>query len=199
MGEGAAHVQHLRRTDSVIYRLEDRSTIGCVYIGQTPIHGEATSSGKWQIQRITFTSDGDYQSTFANSAKFNAVWDDRASYFDVCPPNGAPLPEETITAQTEPVALSGPGVMTPKTVTSGAWVELMVVANAATNRRTFNIQNRGDDDIVLNYSNTALPADSWLVIAGGEKYVDALPAYTIYGRSTGADAKLIIEEITHTS
>lgn len=91
MAIGSRHVDSPVRTDRVMYMLEDSTDKGCVYLGQTPSFDTPTSAAKWQIKRITF--DGSLLTTeFANSAKYNAIWDDRDTYFTACSGTTVPIP-----------------------------------------------------------------------------------------------------------
>lgn len=87
---GKAHVDILRRSDPVMYVLEDRSQFDRVIIGQTPDQGTPTAEKSWQLRCYYF--DGNVISTvFANHEKYNQVWDDRVNLFSFLPP-GQPYP-----------------------------------------------------------------------------------------------------------
>jgi hypothetical protein len=83
-----------RRTDAVMQVLEDRTTLGVLYIGITPLFSTLTSEAHWQIQRTTFDASGNMTTTFANDAKYNCVWDNKASYFPAPPGTGQAFPGE---------------------------------------------------------------------------------------------------------
>jgi hypothetical protein len=83
-----------RRTDAVMQVLEDRTTLGVLYIGITPLFATLTSEAHWQIQRTTFDASGNMKTTFANDAKYNCVWDNKASYFPAPPGTGQAFPGE---------------------------------------------------------------------------------------------------------
>lgn len=57
-------------------RLDDTSTANTIYIGKAPV-GSATSASVWQIAKLD-TSSG-LVKTWAGSAGFTQVWDNRTS------------------------------------------------------------------------------------------------------------------------
>ena len=194
---GANHVQISRRTDFVGQSREDSSTAGVLYIGITPDFDTSETDALWQIQRVYYTTDGVKFSEFANGSKFNCKWVDRATIFDTpLPGNLAPFPTESVTAQTEPVALSGPVLNTQRDLVPNEWRP--VIVTPLTNRRALNIQNNAGQDIWVNGSNSA-PLQSGMRIGdGGERNYDALPSLILYACTASSPGQADIEEVAHT-
>lgn len=58
---------------------QDAATPTFAYLGKAQV-GTATSAATWQIQKLTFGTDGDVTITWADgNASFDNIWDNRAS------------------------------------------------------------------------------------------------------------------------
>jgi len=199
MTKGAAYVEHLRRTDPILYILEDRwSDNSSIYIGKTPDFGTSTADALWQIERRTY--DGSKITTqFANVGKWNCVWDDRASYFGA--PGGVEFPGElTGTIDAEPSGLKNGGRFTVVPIVEGSWTALPVVP--LTDRNHISILNPSTFEARLNFDYTGpLPAGYEgmpLFANSGERRYDIKEYILIYAKaepgSGGFD--LWIEELS---
>jgi len=129
------HIDIYRRSDFVGKIKEDRSTQGCLIVGQTGIVEALDTDERWQIRRITLIG-GVLTTEYANNAKYNLKWSDRASYFAPCPPDLDPLPGDTNTNV----------VKAPPTV---KWIEIA----APDTEQSYTLPTNSKRFQVLNYSN----------------------------------------------
>lgn len=85
------------------------------------------------------------------------------------------------------------GRITEVTVNASTWTALPPTALA--NRNALAIQNASGVEVKVNYDNTE-PGYVGMVIADGiERFYDIKDTILIYGKSSGADATLNIEEL----
>ena len=136
------HVDIQRRGDFVGIIKEDRSVTGCVLIGQAGIVTALDTDERWQIRRVT-NIGGVITTEFANYAKYNLKWSDRATYFGVCPTGLDPLPGDTNTNV----------VRAPPTI---KWLEITVANTEVsytlpTNTKRFQVLNTSNKQIRFAY------------------------------------------------
>lgn len=158
-----------RRTDAVMQVLEDRTTVGVLYIGITPLFSTLTSEAHWQIQRTTFDASGNMITTFANDAKYNCVWNDRTGYFPAAPANLQPFPsEDTVSA----IVANKEAVSAQMNVTGS--VELKVGINRLVARKCITIQPLtgkiwyGYNSPTTKLNSTPLAKDDFVSLPLGE-------------------------------
>jgi len=68
------------RQEPMAYRASFDASGNTEYEGWAPI-GAADTDGSWTICKHTYTSGNLTSTSWALTASFDAVWDDRASYF----------------------------------------------------------------------------------------------------------------------
>ena len=91
MVTGRQVVDRLRRVDENHFLLVD-ATSRITYEGRTDNYLDPdTSKAIWQIKRTAFTN-GAWETTYADSGKYNCIWNDRADYFS---PVGGEEPPNT--------------------------------------------------------------------------------------------------------
>lgn len=212
---GACHVDILRRTDPVMQIKEDATNPNCVYIGLTPDMMTATSEGKWQIRRMENVG-GIVTTLFANDAKYNAVWDDRATYFPPCvgdtpvPIDNVVITEDSqgdpcirVCGESVPLGLSSLGKIDLIPVGTASWTEVVIAP--INDRRAFAIQNTdglgvdNPDPILLNYAPFA-PAGAnqgWRLEPGDAKFYDANDNVNIFIRVApgGGNFNIVFEQL----
>lgn len=96
-----------------------------------------------------------------------------------------------------PLALSGPGLVTPFSITNTEWRQ--VLASQLTDRRVLNIQNKTGQLVKVNYNRS--PSDPFVgmdIEDGEERNYDVLSSFTIWARSESSEVTLFVEEIKHT-
>jgi len=154
---GAAKVDILRRGDRIGQFLEDRTDTSCVYYGLTPDQLTQTSERKWQIWRVENVS-GVVNTRFANRAKYDQVWDDRATLFPACVGTDPIWPEQPITGD---VNAFFQGARTDATVeeisvSDAGWTLLTSLPNG----QAVNIQNpdASGGDVKVNWISPSQPA-----------------------------------------
>lgn len=192
MTDGAAHVELLRRTDPILYIIEDRwSDTSCIYIGKTPAFDTLTSQSKWQIQRVTF--DGTKLVTqFGNNAKFNCIWDNRASYFG--PSGGIPIPGDVVSGSFTLSGLNIAGKISEVTLDALSWTALPAVP--LVNRNAMSIQNQSLIEIKLNYDNLEPGYVGVKLGSNAERYYDIKDSIVIYAKAQSGTPTILIEEIS---
>jgi hypothetical protein len=192
MTAGSGHVDIYRRTDPVMYTLEDRGTFDRIIFGRTPKFNTNTAAAQWQVWCAYY--DGNViTTTFANDAKYNCTWDDRASYFSGLGP-GAAFPGETLTGEVESTSPIAGGRITLVTLTNAAWTAIPAVAVA--NRQGLGIQNLAGNSVRLNWTNTAPAGEGILLGDGSERYYSVKASATLYGRfTTLASGVVTVEEL----
>jgi len=173
---GAAHVDILRRGDPVQQLKEDTSDVTCIYIGMTPKMATGINEPKWQIKRVE-NKDGVVTTLFANDAKYNAVWNLRASYFPPCEGN-TPIAGVTDT-----------NVVTTPTI---AWIDFLAqnveysYAMPAGTKR-FLLQNVGSREIQASYTagDSGIAGNWYPIGASTSHFEEEIGAdQTIYTRIT---------------
>lgn len=192
MVAGSAHVEHLRRNDPILFIIEDRWTdTSSVYIGKTPLFTTSTSEPLWQIERQTF--DGSKIVTeFANHAKWNCIWDNRAAYFGA--PGGVTFPGETVTGVLYPSGLRVAGKVTKMLIGNSTWVELPTTPLA--NRNAISIQNQSTQEIKINYDIGVATFEGMSIPPGGERFYDITDSISIYAKSASGNVDILVEEIS---
>jgi hypothetical protein len=157
----------------------------------TPDFTSSTAQAVWQIERQTF--DGSTIKTeFANSGKWNCIWDNRTAYFG--PSGGVPFPTPSFSGTFTPQGLNIAGRMTEITVNDATWTALPAVS--LPNRNALCIQNQSNVAIKLQYDPSVLPYSGIIVLEGGERTYDIKPNITVYGRSFSGDAIVVAEELS---
>jgi hypothetical protein len=177
-----------------MYVIEEQSDLGILYIGHTPAFDQLTTKPQWQIKRITY--DGDIiTNLYANDAKYNCVWDNRATYFPFVAPSGIPVPNTTgtVTGVFTPSGLNIGGKVTVQAINNLTWTQLPAVA--LPNRNAMSVINRSGQDAVLNYDPLTVGFVGVPLDNGGERNYDITDAIPIYGKSQLSACNLIIEEL----
>lgn len=129
-------IKHVELSDKPAFNLE--------YVGRTDDPDADPTKPVWQIRRIATTAALS-ETVYANEARFNCVWDDRATYFDPPPavendPGTVPT-DGTTTPYTGTVGTSPASV---PAVAGGAILDWFVACqtdNAAARRLEFSIDN----------------------------------------------------------
>lgn len=191
---GLPKVDINRRTDRVMYVIEEQDDLGVLYIGQTESFNALTTTEVWQIKRMTY--DGStITSLFANDAKYNCRWDQRASYFPAVVPSGIPVPNttDTVSGTLSPSGLTVGGKVSIVSVSNTTWTPLP--ATPLLNRNAMSIINRSGQDAVLNYSNIVVGFVGVPLDDGGERQYDITDNIIIYAKMQTSVADLIVEEI----
>lgn len=189
---GKAHVDILRRSDPVMYILEDRSQFDRIIIGRTPDFATPTSEPCWQISCMYY--DGAVITTlFANNAKYTEVWDNRGGLFSFLPP-GSSLPGINITGTFETTSPIGSGKTSVVTLNNTGWTPIPAVS--IPDRQGLGMQNLSGAPMLVNWSNTAPAGDGIFVANGAERYYSARSSAVIYGRLIGlASGTVTVEEL----
>lgn len=189
---GAGHVDIYRRADPVMYILEDRGATDRIIYGRTPKFSTATSADQWQISCLYY-DNGVFKTIFANDAKYNAVWDDRAGYFSSLPP-GDPIPGVSFTGTFSPSGLQNGGLVTIVTVNNLTWTA--VPATPLSNRNAISVVNRSGQEVKINYSSgiagyVGVPVDN-----NSERFYDIKDSIILYVKSAVSSCDVIVEEIS---
>lgn len=192
MVSGRSVADRQRRVDEVFFFLEDRPAINVLYLGRTDKFDADKSKPVWQIKRISRSvAEGNIQRTmFANDGKYNAVWDDRATYFPAAG-NGAPLLGDYGSSQ--PSGLTTGGRVTVVTINAVTWTKLP--ATALTNRNAIAIQNTAGVEIKLNYDNTVATYTGVVIPVGGERMYDITDQIDVYVKASAGTPDIIVEEL----
>ncbi len=201
---GAAKVDILRRAGPIGQFLEDRTDNTCVFYGVTPKQSTLTSEGKWQIWRIE-NVDGVLQTLFANDAKYNVVWDDRATYFPPCAGTEPVFPPSSIEGNVD-VSFQGAqndATITEITVSDAGWTLLTNLPLG----QAVNIQNPigSGGDVRVNWVSPSqpgplLPATTagMLIREDQERFYALQTGSTtiqLYGRAVSGSRTLNVEQL----
>lgn len=176
------------RTDEVLLFHEDKVAPNIIYYGRTELFSALDSEPVWQIKRVVV--DGTIRTTtYANSGKYNCVWDDRTTYFAPAP---APAPADVIVSR--PSGLTVAGLTTTVSLNDSSWNALPAVALA--NRNQINIQNETAFDIKLRYDNTFVGYAGVTVASGSERQYAITDDIIIYAKmAPGGSGNITIEEL----
>lgn len=199
-----------RRTDEVMYFVEDAVAGNIHYHGRTDLFSALTSDPVWQIKRI-YRTGNTVVTTYANDGKYNCIWDDRVSYFSAATP-GAESPQTfpIVDENGDPFTSTNPldvtasfsglrvgGKVTEVTLSAASWTALP--AAALSGRNAISIQNISAVDIKLNYILTGpLPGTytGVTVPSGAERFYDLTDTIVIYAKAKAGSPIVVIEEIS---
>lgn len=195
MTKAGRKVDATKQTDNVIYQVRAHVAYNINYYGRTetrPNTDPATDQPIWQIWRVTSSNVTGIEVTqYANLGKYNAVWDDRTSYF---PAEPAPEPDPNINVT--PTGLNVGGRISLVTLSAVAWTALPAAALAG--RNAMGVQNTSAIEIKLNYDYTGpLPAgyEGVTVGAGEERLYDITDNVTLYAKAQAGAPVIQVEEL----
>lgn len=201
---GRSQSDKQRRTDEVMYFVEDVAAGNIHYYGRTDTFAGLTSEAIWQIKRV-YRSGDDIITTYANDGKYNCVWDDRATYFPAAVAGAPYLGNILLDEDGNPYSSSNPldvtanfsglktgGLVTEVTLSSVAWTALP--ATALVNRNAMCIQNISAVEIKLNYA-TPGGYTGVVVPTGTERFYDITDSIVIYARAQAGSPVIVVEEI----
>lgn len=169
-----------------MYVREDHTDPNCVYYGRTEFWDTPTSDAKWQIWREVW--DGtEVIIQYANSAKYNQIWDDRATILDTefgpCPAAGTPPPGSVDT-----------------NVVNSFVVELFDTGPADTDKilnipqgtKRFTLKNRGNRLVKIAHAAGLIATNVYFSVEPGTTYDEAelklnAAGLDIYIQSVGAN------------
>ncbi len=189
---GAAHVDIMRRS-GVGQFLEDRSDTSCVYYGVTPDQLTLTSENQWQIWRVENVS-GVLHTTFANRAKYNQIWDDRAGLFPACVGTDPIWPEVPVTGTFTPSGLNVAGLLTEVAIDAVAWTALP--ATPLANRNAISIQNQSGVEIKMQYAPATVGYVGVKIAVDGERFYDITDNIIVYAKAASGTPTILVEEIS---
>jgi hypothetical protein len=189
---GSGHVDIYRRTDPVMYVLEDRSASDRIIYGRTPKFATLTSEPLWQVY-CEYYDNSVLKTVFANDAKYNCTWDDRVSYFSSLPP-GDPIPGVSFTGTFSPSGLQNGGLVTIVTINNTTWTA--VPAIPLSNRNAISIINRSGQEVKINYSNSVVGYVGVPIDDNSERFYDIKDSILLYAKSQTSSCTLIVEEIS---
>jgi len=107
--------------------------------------------------------------------------------------DGEPAVRTTASGEFSTSGLKTGGRITEVTVNSSTWTALP--PTALVNRNALAVQNTSGIEIKVNYDNSE-PGYVGMVVADGvERFYDIKDTILIYGKSSGADATLNVEEL----
>lgn len=195
-----------RRTDEVLYFLEDRPAGNILYVGRTADFASLTSDAIWQIKRVVRTGSVT-ETRYAESGKYNCVWDIRTTYFPpaVSDDSADTKPVAIFDQNGDPFTISNPlnvtasfsglrigGRITLVQLNDTTWTPLPAVALA--NRNALSVQNVTLDEIKLQYNPATVGYVGVRVGSGFERFYDISDAITMYGKSAPGTSPLVIAE-----
>lgn len=192
---GAAKVDINRRVPGAAQYLEDRTDTACVYYGVTPFQDTLTSQPKWQIWRVE-NVNGVLHTRFANQAKYDQIWDDRATLFPACAGTDPiwPPTEGTFTGEIITSGLTIAGLMTVVPLNAATWVALPPAS--LPNRNTIAIQNQSGIEIKYNYDNTEPGYVGTIIAPGGERFINITDSIPVYAKASAGTPSIMVEEIS---
>ena len=197
--EGPNFVDINRRIAGAAQYLEDRTDDTCVYYGVTPDMLTATSEPQWQIWRVSNVA-GVLHTEYANRAKYDQIWDDRATIFPPCAgtdPIWPPVGDITGDFSGE-VTVSGltiAGRMTVVSLPDGVWTLLPAVA--LPDRNALAIQNQSGVQVKYNYDNTEPGYVGSIINPGSERFLNITESIPVYAKpAPGNSPSILVEEIS---
>lgn len=197
-----------RRTDEVLYFLEDHVAPNIIYYGRTDTFSGVKSDDIWQIKRVVRVGT-EVEILYANNGKYNCVWDDRSAYFPAEPSHANPsvnmqvslfdeegnpftnLNKLPVTASFSGLTLGG--LITSVVLNDVTWTALPLAALA--NRNAMSIQNVSAIAIKINYDNATVGYVGVTIAPGSERAYDISDTITIYAKSASGTPTIQIEEL----
>jgi hypothetical protein len=131
--------------------------------------------------------------TYANDGKYNAVWDNRASYFPALIGPDPPADSIAVTGTLGLTGLSVGGMVTEVSINDTTWTALP--AAALLNRNALSIQNVSITNIKLNYSNTVPGFVGVLLTPGAERMYAITDSILMYAKTESGTHTITVEEL----
>jgi hypothetical protein len=171
-----------------LYEREDHPASNVWYYGAAARADALTSDALWEIKRVTITNTGETETRYALQAGFNAIWDNRATYF--------PAPDMAAPTPTAPHAtgLNNYGKISIVLINAITWTPLPAVAGVG--RNAIQIQNRTGQETKINYSTGIAGYVGMILDNGGERAYDITDNVILYAKSATSPVNLTVEEVS---
>jgi hypothetical protein len=175
-------------------REDKQSGATAYYIGRTYQFDDPDPAKPiWQIKRITYDTNT-FVSNFANYAKYDQIWDNRAG-LDYGVGGTDPIPEdEFILGDVTLIGLSTTGRVSKVSINNTGWTA--IPAAALNDRQSIAVQNLTGGTVLLNWDNTKPITEGMVLANGNERYYTVGDSLTLYAvHTTAVSAILNTEEL----